>query len=166
MGCDIHMCVEYRPNSEEKWRSGDYFHSNDPTKPLTGRRRVDLYNDRDYELFAVLAGVRGYREEGCIDDPRGLPDDVTDYVRESYEYWGNDAHSASFFTLQELIDFDTEHQPADFIGCYILDPLIRRLKQRADELNVVYDFEWKDVHNREHLRKKANNIRIVFWFDN
>lgn len=164
MGCDIHMFVEYRP--KDAWMNGDYFLPEDPSVADSPRKLIELYGDRDYPLFAVLANVRAYNLEECIDYPRGLPDDVTKYVKDVYKIWELDAHSTSYFTLQELIDFDEEHEPRDYIGRHILRPLIDRLKQRADELNLIYDFQWSTKRDTQELRNKANNIRIVFWFDN
>lgn len=46
----------------------------------------------------------------------------------------------------------------------VLLPLIDALKKRADELYVIYDFEWEK--NPEVAYKKSEDIRIVFWFDN
>lgn len=47
----------------------------------------------------------------------------------------------------------------------ILVPLIDKLKERADELNLIYDFSW-DGRNADECLEEAKNIRIVFWFDN
>lgn len=46
----------------------------------------------------------------------------------------------------------------------VLLPLIAALKQRADELYLIYDWKWDDDY--EEALKLAENIRIVFWFDN
>lgn len=164
MGCDIHMYVEYKDKGGS-WRSGDYFQLDDPLCDFPKRRRIELYGDRNYALFAVLANVRN---GGCdyIDLPRGLPDDATDYVKHEYERWRGDAHSCSYFTLRELIDFHDECRPLNDFGYDILEPVISRMKQRADSLELIWDFEWAETRCRNDARKKADNIRIVFWFDN
>lgn len=46
----------------------------------------------------------------------------------------------------------------------VLIPLIESLKQRANELHIIYDFLWET--NYEEALKRAENIRMVFWFDN
>lgn len=163
MGCDIHMCIEYKTEGGKNWRCGDYFHTVNPLDSNKELYRVDLYDARCYSLFAVLADVRngGYTP---IDTPRGLPDDVTDYVRADYESWGLNAHSCSFLTLRELKEWDERRKPINSFGGRILEPLIDRLVRRADELGVIYDFEWdRPDHN---TYKKAEQIRIIFWFDN
>lgn len=114
MGCDIHLYVEkLGPNG---WESADNFKP-DPDEP--GRMSVD-YEDRidtgrNYGLFAILADVRNGRGfagvrtgDGYepISPPRGLPDDTCALVRAEHEAWGADAHSASYFTVSELLAYD------------------------------------------------------------
>jgi hypothetical protein len=168
MGCDIHMYVEYKTknNINREWRCGDCFRVDNPfaEKPII--KRVDLYDERDYSLFAVLADVKNSNFFEYIAEPKGLPDDVTEYVRQEYTAWGVDAHSCSYFTLRELIEYHDEHKPKDALGYYILKPLIDRLKRRADELDLIWDFEWNNSLIGNVAHQKADNIRIVFWFDN
>lgn len=168
MGCDIHMYVEYKITSRDDaiWRCGDYFKVRNPLSEELNLKRVALYGNRNYTLFAVLADVRNSDYLDYIAEPKGLPHDATEYVKREYRAWGNDAHSCSYFALRELIEYHNEHKPVDELGYDILKPLIDRLKQRADELGVIWDFEWSNSLTREVAYKKANNIRIVFWFDN
>ena len=111
MGCDIHLHVETQ--SKNGWETADKWKKSD------GGLHVDyddiFYADRNYTLFALLADVRnGYGVAGCdtgnpvqpIADPKGLPNDVCQQVRDEYICWGSDAHSASWLTLQELMAFD------------------------------------------------------------
>ena len=44
-----------------------------------------------------------------------------------------------------------------------LSYLIDKIKQRADEIHIIWNFEWED--NYEKAYEKADRIRIVFWFD-
>ena len=166
MGCDIHMHVEYRHNSSGKWLCGDYFCML-PESTLDNPKYswVSIYDYRNYDLFGVLAGVRHYAGNNQIDIPRGLPNDVSDFVRIDYECWELDAHNCSYLTLRELIEFDLYDWDDYEEESHLLIPLIDRLKQRADELNLIYDFCW-DGRSRGESMKKAENIRIVFWFDN
>ena len=169
MGCDIHMYVEYKKDdhwSDKKgWLCGDYFHSIDPTDSRYKPEHVGLLEYRSYSLFAVLADVRNGRGYPYISLPKGLPGDVTKYVEEEYDDWGFDAHSCSYLTMREIVEFHEKEEPKNEFGGYILEPLIERLRQRADELYILYDFEMKRPFADEVL-KKMENIRIVFWFDN
>lgn len=169
MGCDIHMHVEFKSNrhwsGKKDWMCGDHFHSIDPTDSRYVIQHVGLLEDRCYSLFSVLANVRNGRDLPYISDPKGLPNDVTKYVEEDYDSWGCDAHSCSYLTLREIFEFNEKVEPKNEFGGYILEPLIDRMFQRADELNVLYDFELKHPIT-DDVRKKMENIRIVFWFDN
>lgn len=115
MGCDIHIHVEYKRsvNGEQRWVCGDYFHVN-PYKGEEGEPDlcvVDFCGHRNYSLFATLADVRNYGDTPYIDDPRGLPDDVTYEVKRASNEWGCDGHSHSYFTLRELIDYQENIEP-------------------------------------------------------
>jgi hypothetical protein len=205
MGCDIHIHVEYNRsvNGNKRWVCGDYFHVN-PYKGETGEPDfclVDFCGDRNYSRFSILADVRNYGSNPYIDDPRGLPDDVTYEVKRSSNEWGCDGHSHSYFTLKELIDYQENIEPLRYRGMIspeaqenldkhgilpegwcqwtnlagwdfreweventVLVPLIEALKKRADELYVINDWLWET--DPEKAYEMANNIRIVFWFDN
>lgn len=41
--------------------------------------------------------------------------------------------------------------------------LIEEIKRRADELSVIYSFEWERDFDKAY--KKSDRIRLVFWFD-
>lgn len=84
MGCDIHLYVEARENGVWVEKKGDF------------------YDGRNYNLFSVLAGVRNRHEIIPICEPRGLPEDVSESVREDECY----DHSHSWLTLAELMAFD------------------------------------------------------------
>lgn len=167
MGCDIHMHVEFKRPSwpkETGWKCGDYFTIVDPTDPNCEPVYEGLLEWRSYSLFAVLADVRnsGYP---YISEPRGLPKDVTAYVAKEYDSWGYDAHSCSYLTFREIFDFNEREKPTNNFGQVILKPLLERLIRRADELNIMYDFELEHEPTEDVL-KRMECIRIVFWFDN
>lgn len=170
MGCDIHMHVEYKSKQftgEDIWYCGDYFSlRKGSTYDNPSFDVMEFHSDRNYALFGLLADVRNYDYEHYIDAPRGLPDDVTDYVKHIHEDWFDDAHSTSYFTLKELIDYYDNN--CDDMGDYTvisLTNLIEDLKKRADELGVIYDFCWNG-RSYEEAYNKSDKIRIVFWFDN
>jgi len=94
MGCDIHEVVE---------RKGKYGWENSGCPDL----------NRDYELFAVLAGVRNSYNLKPISEPKGIPDDVSSIVRSWVEHWDSDGHSHSWLTLKELKSFDLNQEFED-----------------------------------------------------
>ena len=114
MGCDIHIYVERKIGN--KWYDCDYFVPNVNSIYNSDFVRVELFGDRNYSLFATLANVRNYGNTEYISEPKGLPNDVSDYVDSEYDSWFCDAHSASHLTLQELIDFQREKHPLKHRG--------------------------------------------------
>jgi hypothetical protein len=128
MGCDIHLFVERR--TENGWELVDPIVPNKYYEPTDEQRTAGLpdddgerpttidnnfCNDRNYRLFGMLANVRnGYEFAGVdlggevvpIDEPRGLPEDVTAPVKDESDRWGSDGHSHSHFTLRELLEYD------------------------------------------------------------
>lgn len=114
MGCDIHIYAEKRVDG--KWVTADKW---EPSEYDDGSMCVpfdeQLCPGRNYQLFAILADVRnGYGFGGVdtgdalvpIDALRGLPDDVSTEVKTESDGWGGDGHSHSFFTVQELLEYD------------------------------------------------------------
>lgn len=120
MGCDIHPIIERHDR-----RRGDggevYWES------WVNAGTPDL--GRDYELFAVLAGVRNYDGITPVSEPRGLPG-VTDRYEDGdfrgdypqqpceefkryYLHWEPDAHSTSWLTLAEIKGYDTTQEIED-----------------------------------------------------
>lgn len=91
MGCDIHAFEE---TFKTKWE-------------YTGE--VDLW--RNYTLFTVLANVRsGSDRVKIISTPKGVPDDISDYVKSELSGWMGDGHSHSWLTKQEFEEFDWESE--------------------------------------------------------
>lgn len=90
MGCDIHLFVE---------------------KQVAPGEWVDITTKEDdpgrsYLLFACLAGVRNRTGVTPIADPRGIPANASDAVREHAEAWFPDLHNESWLTLAELVIYD------------------------------------------------------------
>jgi hypothetical protein len=68
----------------------------------------ELYVERDYELFSVLAGVRG--DAPAISQPRGVPKDASSafrgFAKQISEELPGAVHSHSWLTLAELLAYD------------------------------------------------------------
>ena len=92
MGCDIHSYLEKYTsvNGENKWVNVDYWQIN-PHHGIEGYgneneyEHLSFYIGRNYDLFGILAGVRS--SEDPIEEPRGLPEDVSDVTKREYEKW-------------------------------------------------------------------------------
>lgn len=132
MGADIHLYVEKRVNPETlahteegikvvpspdgvgKWVSADKISRNkyyDAADPEDGEPEFTVsyddryYTGRNYQLFGLLAGVRD-SSVTPIKSERGLPEDVSDFVKSESDAWDSDGHSHSYFTLAELLEYD------------------------------------------------------------
>lgn len=203
MGCDIHMYVEYKRKNREKqdiWIHGDYFKPNPyydgKDKDESKFERMELYGSRNYSLFSTLAGVRDYTHSMIpVSEPKGLPKDICQYIKESYGDWAQDAHNASWLTLKELKDYQQSKPIIKYTG--LLSPIQlkefdekgvlpnswcqgtnmegferRNWEEENNTLIPLIDLMTKRVHElieygwEEYNPENDEKIRIVFWFDN
>jgi len=177
MGCDIHSFAERKINN--KWEKvGEHFSLGDWEKKYYKKEKGENPFDwRSYSMFAFLAGVRNYDHSEPLSEPKGLPDGISDEVKEEYEQWECDAHSVSYLTLKELLDFDYDKVFWN-----------RRISRTTYNENggsftngaaIAEEGEGTHVTYREnlgeffftHLKElqelgEPDDVRIVFWFDN
>ncbi len=157
MGCDIHAFAEVRSKKTGKWSDDDF-------RP---------FDDRNYSLFAFLANVRNYDCCEPIAQPRGIPDDVSDYVNEEHQTWLFDGHSASHLTLRELLEFDYDKTfwnrrvdkqigPNHWTGAGLAEEGEGQVISYRENLGENFFADLK------HLATlgEPDDVRIVFWFDN
>lgn len=103
MGCDIHLYVEVKKYST--WESADTWETdNHGDKFVPYEKR--LFTGRNYNLFSILANVRNRYKFIPITDPKGLPNDVSEPVKNQSKNWEGNSHSHSFLTVQEILEFD------------------------------------------------------------
>lgn len=116
MGTDIHFYVER--NVDDKWLSCDTWETEEyldegeaPYKSVPWGKRY--YDGRNYDLFAILADVRnGSGFAGVktgdgfsvISEPRGLPVDMSDELRE--EAGRRLEHTPTWLLVSEIMAFD------------------------------------------------------------
>lgn len=185
MGADIHLYVERKSTrvrreeflneifeadipvqkeweSADKWKKNKYYDPNKPNGEIEYEVDYDdlFYRGRNYYLFAVLADVRNGWDIKPIDEPRGIPTDLSERVQTIIDAWKGDGHSHSYFTLKELLDVDWEKYH------YIEEeedgpPYIINKKK----VNYLSDF-METIDKLKKLDSDPNNIRIVFFFDN
>src|ERR1700683_1719976 len=103
MGTDIHTYVERRING--KWEAGRELQN-------------EVFGDRNYDVFGFLANGRNICAVPAIAAPRGLPDDVSDFVRNAYQP-AHQEHTPSWLLASELLAFDYD-QPVE--DCQITRP--------------------------------------------
>ena len=146
MGCDIYSYVEYRDKNSGKWNMVRMYVPY-RWKP-DGLNLVEPYHGRNYELFSMLAGVRGFATP--IAEPRGIPQDVSDGVRREYNSVEDWVHTPSWLTLAELrvASKDKRSYNKDERGY---------LKELIFGINFMLLASWHWVND--------TNARLVFWFD-
>lgn len=154
MGADIHWVIERRVGS--KWIG---VLTDDGPKPARNLDDVDYYkryavfDHRNYNFFANLAGVRGEGPE-----PRGVPDDASETTQVLVEGWDCDGHSHSWCSLR------------DFMLAWLktLDvPLVTEyLDARATGDTTACNQILTNLAGVYELDGDEENYRVVFWFDN
>lgn len=140
MGCDIHCHVEVK--FHDKWHHYTF-----------------LKIPRYYALFARMANVRNYDNEvSPIDQPRGLPTDITDMTRLVYKRWGSDAHSQSYLNSAEVIQlYDWIDQTESFVDGNAIKNSFGYLFGHYYKSFYMYRYEFPE---------ELQDFRWVFWFDN
>jgi hypothetical protein len=135
MGCDMHAHIEVK--MEGKWR-----HYSAPSI------------NRNYDFFALIAGVRNYDNIKPISKPKGIPKDVTYITKKHYESWGLDAHDASWLGVEELIELENiKHDEVFFLEDTFKTFIF------GNRLTGWYKYP-------EDNKIGIEDLRIVFWFDN
>lgn len=133
MGCDIHAHTEIRYKC-------DWYHY----------QKHDI--DRDYYLFAIMAGVRNYQDITPVAEPRGLPPNLSVVTLLEANYMGTDGHSHSW-----LSDWE-----------------VRKISQEYQYDNPFWDIAvfGHEVYHHEGFGNEYKGssymdaVRLVFWFDN
>lgn len=204
MGCDIHLFTEVKKtiNGTERWVNSDSWEINPYYRYGTDEdrkyeRELDhksIYSGRNYELFGILADVRGVGNP-VISEPKGLPEDVSDVVKNESDRWGSDGHSHSYLTLRELVEYLEKNPKIKYDG-FVNPEDAKKLDETGETPNIWaggVNHELKWVHREweedstvkylvDKVRQKLQDvlwvrteyqtpeheekIRIVFWFDN
>lgn len=156
MGCDIHSYVEFKHG--EHWDNLDF----------------SPFRTRSYGAFAFLAGVRNYSGVRPISEPRGLPADLAFITKHAHDEWKDDAHTASWLSVRELLDFDYEAMMEDrrytrreaagfYNGGATCEPGQGKQMTWREFLG---DWFMRDLEILRTASKTHPDMRIVFWFDN
>lgn len=113
MGTDIFIYVEVHRHG--RWLLAEPLEKNpiwdgEPSEMGNEWKPRELFSDRVYELFAILANVRNPMRAVTpfeyIAEPRGLPSDASRPLREWHNCWKDDAFAESWLLVAELLAFD------------------------------------------------------------
>lgn len=151
MGCDIHAHLEY----VDSRCSVEYFAS--------------LYLGRNYDLFGLMAGVRGGEP---LYEPKGLPSDASHGVIEKCTYYVAVNPSETSTSEQEML-----LSARSFGGGRFYDSDFHTFSWLSlkEYKNVLKEYTKK--HGRPHapwesvlmfmklFKRRGYKPRLVFWFD-
>jgi hypothetical protein len=167
MGADIHFFTERKTNcldyggpkniqldrdakisniigcdTGEIWVSADIW-----TKKIYGKETYwevnQMYRERNYYLFSILANVRNGFNIEPLDYPRGIPKDCSYGYSYMVNSWGGDGHSHSYFTLKELLETNWDLYDKKSIISFLR--IIEKMKS---------------------IDPDPEKVRCVFFFDN
>lgn len=165
MGADIHMYVEQRLSPNDKWEPSPLFHERYEDTDSSGNKIMRLnscFTGRNYEMFGILAGVRG---SGCLYEPRGLPSDISEEIAKETDpvspMMGD--HSHTHLSLKEY---------ARCLKKYDKKINLNNIKDLDDQSEYVQLYvkanEWFKRESAEAELFQTGlkpEIRLVFWFD-
>ncbi len=170
MGCDIHLWVEVYENDmwiqpPEFMMKNPYYRPNsndDDDDEREKMRQVPFYKDRNYALFAILAGVRDSMNQIVpISYARGMPLNASPEFRRKVDSWGVDGHSHSWHSLDILEDYDWDRE-----FTYRSDGALE-VKAYHELASNFYTETMPALSALARERElEEYQIRIVFFFDN
>jgi len=139
MGCDIHAHMEIKVK-------GKWLHYDQP--------RID----RNYHLFALMAGVRNHPSYGIdpILIPKGLPSDISETTLFCSDDFGEDGHSHSWLDGEDLL------KTLEFA---------KKTHEHSFEFHNDWGYLFGNGYETikkypECYPKGLEDFRLVFWFDN
>ena len=155
MGCDIWVHLEKKVdekyNSWEEialYRIDKYTHKLEIAPP---------YEGRNYGLFSLLAGIRGWMD--ALVEPRGLPENMSREVEKAWKYSEDWCHTPTWYVLNELYlyrrlykDFkgDEDDKEAYDSFVYFVDCI-------ENYLELTQEWTYGDA--------RPNEYRLIIWFD-
>ena len=172
MGCDIHGFLEIRKYAPKVMDWID-LHS--------------ILDHRNYDVFAIFAGVRNYVNAPLISEPKGFPSDASVSSKVEFENMKGDAHTPSWLTYKEICDYFWSNSTKTFIDgrISVIDKVTGKEIEKfcegtRDEEHYRYEQKVRTVSEivppiwrafLDYMKELSSiyggeNVRIVFWFDN
>ena len=143
MGCDIHLFIEKYNEESKRWESLNLYRKN----PDDTYEPIPVYNGRDYELFGLLAGVRGSShffgsDYGYLAEPRGLPEDMSVQAQLEWEN-GKDEDGKMWWhtpTWYDFCELDTY--------AYLLNDFNKEMKKKNKKIEEL-EKKIKELESKE-----------------
>lgn len=143
----------------------DYNSETDEMSDEATPNMIVPFDGRSYALFGILAGVRSNMFKQ-IDDPRGLPNDVSDTVLAAYKEYEYDWHTPSWYTLDELYAWLGKKK--NFRLPMFDGESNSWAKEESKEMRDLFRCFVFGVDFMANLMDPfalRPNVRVVFWFD-
>jgi hypothetical protein len=163
MGCDIHLHAEVKIDYD-KIIPGRTSGEGKPT-PLRWEHYAHISISRNYDLFARIAGVRNYHDIEVMNEPRGLPEDISGVTLFDWMRGRVDWHTPSWLNAEEIAQLE------DWCQANLKAPA-------TQQFPVYWDLEYDSrsylfgnsyggfVKYPDERRPGLVDVRFVFWFDN
>ena len=125
---------------------------------------VKPFDWRSYGMYGFLADIRNFSCVPVISERRGIPDDVSPYIKQIVDDYcfGNFGHS--WLTIEELLSFDYD-QIFEDRRCSINGNGGSICEPGQGKQTTIREFLGEGFFNSLHEAKEAGAERIIFWFD-
>lgn len=174
MGCDIHSYAEKR--KKDKWiLVTDVFPLSDFDKEWFKKEKGDHPFDwRQYGMYGFLANVRNYSEIPTIAEPKyTIPDDASDEVKKEYEFCEPNAHTATWLTAKQLLDFNYDQvfwdrRVTKVEKSGVINGAAHAEEGEGERLTIrefLGEMYFKHLETLKSLGD-PEHVRVIFWFDN
>ena len=161
MGCDIHVFIEKK--TDEKYNIWEQVALYRVGKYGRQLETADPYDGRNYSLFGLLAGVRGWMDP--LIEPRGLPSNLSEGVEKEERWWEQSYHTPTWYDLSELYLYRKMYKS------YIRKDESLQEEERAEAygsfvyfvdciehyLDLAQEWTWGDI--------APSKYRVIMWFD-
>ena len=130
MGTDINVFLEYKSPITKEWEIFGY----------------GYYIPRNYEMFSRMAGVRSTNNYDVLYTAKGIPDDLSEYVKEKYDEENNYeelCHNPSWLNKNEFaycIDTYSQGKQAEILEYKALLASMVLFEEFMCESRIVFWF--------------------------
>lgn len=155
-GCDRLKSALYKLFGENKLMSCDIHCHAEVKIDGTWHHYSEITIDRNYKIFAFLAGVRAEVDEKAAFPVRGLPEDISRVTQLTYKDWECDAHTESWIGATEI----------ERVIRTFPDVITRRSRGYSASIFLFRNYYEEFIRDREEFPKELQDVRWVFWFDN
>lgn len=171
MSCEIESYAEVRNKKSGVWEKVyDKFSLTDYDKERLKRDKCDNpFYRQSYSMFGFLADVRNYDMCEPLSKPRGIPKDCNIDIYTDYKWQMEGScivHSASYFTLRELAEFDYDkkfwNRRIDGSPMLMAEEGEGEIISYRDNLPEIFFTHLEELKELGDL----DDVRVIFWFDN